>query len=48
MTWVLFELARHPEILKDVQREVDEWFESRNPTGTEGRSFICPLKAARA
>ena len=28
MTWLTFELARHPEIMKELQKEVDEWFES--------------------
>lgn len=30
MTWLMFELARHPEIQKQVQEEVDGFFESLN------------------
>merc|ERR1719261_1688333 len=35
MTWLTFELARHPEIQKELQKECDEFFEyldGRDPT----------------
>merc|ERR1719265_2725237 len=35
MTWTTFELARHPEMMKEMQKECDEFFEylnGRDPT----------------
>lgn len=35
MTWTIFELSRHPEVMKELQKEVDQFFEyldGRDPT----------------
>mmetsp|Transcript_39031 Transcript_39031/g.84967 ORF Transcript_39031/g.84967 Transcript_39031/m.84967 type:complete len:613 (-) Transcript_39031:24-1862(-) len=38
MTWLLFELCRHPDLLREVQKEVDGFFkdlDGRDPTYTD-------------
>mmetsp|Transcript_60371 Transcript_60371/g.143887 ORF Transcript_60371/g.143887 Transcript_60371/m.143887 type:complete len:620 (+) Transcript_60371:78-1937(+) len=39
MTWLMMELARHPEVQRELQREVDHWFASLGGRDPEYRDL---------